>query len=63
MSDHYTERKVAGSKIMPWGKYQGKRLEEIPSAYLEWCMLQNWLQEDVRDDICDYLKFARKTIL
>lgn len=24
--------------IMPWGKYQNKTMEEIPSGYLKWLM-------------------------
>jgi len=30
--------------IMPWGKYKGKDLEEVPSGYLK------WLAENCEDD-------------
>jgi hypothetical protein len=34
--------------IMPWGKYTGKSLEDIPSSYLR------WLSEECEDDqICE----------
>lgn len=34
--------------IMPWGKYAGKTIEEIPSSYLK------WLAEKCDDDeICE----------
>jgi hypothetical protein len=33
---------------MPWGKHQGKTIEEIPSGYLKW-LAENCDQ----DDICD----------
>jgi len=27
---------------MPFGKYQGMRLSEVPKSYLEWLVLQEW---------------------
>jgi len=33
--------------IIPWGKYKGKKIEQIPSGYLK------WLAEHCEDDgIC-----------
>ncbi len=33
-----------GTKIMPWGKFKGKSIEEIPSGYLR------WLKDNCEDD-------------
>lgn len=34
--------------IMPWGKFSGKSIEDIPSSYLK------WLAEECEDDeICE----------
>lgn len=38
-----------GSVIMPFGKYQGKRLAEIDPSYFRWAV-QNW-EEDRRGDL------------
>jgi uncharacterized protein (DUF3820 family) len=26
---------------MPWGKYKGRYLSELPDSYIKWCIL-NW---------------------
>lgn len=37
-----------GTYVMPWGKYKGKAIEEIPSHYLK------WLADKCEDDeICE----------
>jgi len=33
--------------VMPYGKFKGKRLDEVPTSYLL------WLAENVDGDICD----------
>jgi uncharacterized protein (DUF3820 family) len=38
------EFKVNSELSMPWGKYQGKTIEELPSSYLK------WLSEECDDD-------------
>lgn len=37
-----------GTMVMPWGKYRGKTIEEIPSGYLSWLM-----DNCDDDDICE----------
>ena len=34
--------------VMPYGKYKGKRLDEVPTDYLL------WLAENVSDPICAF---------
>ena len=39
---------MAGSKgnfIMPWGKYKGEEMSEIPDSYLRWCLEQDWIDK------------------
>lgn len=31
--------------IMPFGKYQGQQLMNIPRDYLEWLLEQSWFEE------------------
>lgn len=30
--------------LMPFGKYKGRELQDIPASYLAWCWEQEWLQ-------------------
>ena len=31
--------------FMPFGKHKGERLSDIPVAYLDWLIGQDWMQE------------------
>lgn len=31
--------------LMPFGKYKGQDIVDIPSGYLRWCCLQDWFEE------------------
>jgi uncharacterized protein (DUF3820 family) len=39
--------------IMPWGKYKGKLIREIPFSYLQW-MAANW--DDMHPDLAAALQ-------
>lgn len=41
-----------GSMIMPFGKYEGEAIEDIPSSYLR------WLVESLDDDKADLIEAA-----
>lgn len=41
--------------MMSFGKYQGKRLDEIPLVYLDWLVGREWLNGLIRDIIIEYL--------
>lgn len=30
---------------MPFGKYRGRDVEDVPSGYLKWCLEQEWFVE------------------
>jgi hypothetical protein len=36
--------RLDGSDIMPWGKYEGRRLDSIPRDYWRWCLDQEWFR-------------------
>jgi Putative quorum-sensing-regulated virulence factor len=39
---------------MPFGKYQGRFMEEIPSSYLEWVLTfaySDWLIEGIKEEL------------
>lgn len=31
--------------VMPWGKYSGKKLSELPPDYLLWLFEQRWIKD------------------
>lgn len=37
--------KLHDDSIMPFGKYKGKRLGEVPDSYLLWFLKQDWCDE------------------
>lgn len=44
--------------LMPWGKYAKQRLSEIPAAYLDYLVQQEWMQEnhDLLQQIIEHLE-------
>ena len=30
---------------MPWGKYKGESIDDVPRSYLNWLMEQEWIEE------------------
>lgn len=34
--------------LMPWGKYEGEDIEDLPDGYLKW-LAQNCEDEDIRE--------------
>lgn len=52
--DFYTEEDKKHN-ILPFGKYKGQRINEIPIDYLKWLLKQDWLKYDLRKRISDYI--------
>jgi hypothetical protein len=46
--------RLDGRDRMPWGKYEGRRLDSIPLDYWQWCLEQEWFRE--QHDLYDYAK-------
>lgn len=34
-----------GDDVMPFGKYKGKKLDEVPDNYLDWLAGQDWVKD------------------
>jgi uncharacterized protein (DUF3820 family) len=43
-------------KTIPFGKYKGRAISECPVEYLDWLIGQDWLFEDLKKDIEEYLE-------
>lgn len=46
---------VRAGTVMPFGKYKGMDLVDVPVHYLEWLVEQEWLFDDLRIEIESYL--------
>jgi len=45
-----------GSIRMPFGKYKGEALSDIPTEHLDWCIGQDWLKDDLKSSIDAHLR-------
>lgn len=43
-------------KIISFGKYKGRAISECPVDYLDWLIGQDWLFEDLKTEIVQYLE-------
>lgn len=50
---HSTGTKLDDNSIMPFGKYVGERLGDVPDSYLRWFLWQEWC-----DDYPDLVEYA-----
>ena len=42
--------------VLPFGKFKGLPLDEVPLTYLDWLVDQEWLKDPLRSEIVVYLK-------
>jgi len=40
-----------GDTIIPFGRYKGSKIKDIPESYLRWLVNQNWIYDDLRETI------------
>jgi len=43
-------------KTIPFGKYKGRTISECPIEYLDWLIGQDWLFDDLKEEIGTYLE-------
>jgi len=46
--------------LMPWGKYKGYNMANVPASYLLWLYDNNKCDGQVKDYILDNLSFLRE---
>lgn len=54
--------KLEDSSPMPFGKFQGKPMEDVPSKYLLW-LWDNGVWQDVGKPIHEYIKNAWSALI
>lgn len=37
--------------IMPWGKYIGELIDDVPRSYLNWLLEQPWIEEKRNEEL------------
>lgn len=42
---------MTDDSIMPFGKYKGKKLIDVPAYYLLWCCEQEWCRGNLKEYI------------
>lgn len=47
---------MSEERELPFGKYKGKAISECPINYLDWLIGQDWLHDDLKEDIEEYLE-------
>ncbi len=41
--------------VLVFGKHKGKKLDGVPLLYLDWLVGQDWLREETKEAINEYL--------
>jgi len=52
------KRELTDDDPMPWGKYRGERMEDVPAAYLLW-LWNNGKKHDKQCPVADYIRRNR----
>jgi len=52
--------KLTDSSLMPFGKYKGRKMKEVPASYLDWLHRQAWIEDWPL--VLDYIK-ANRTVI
>lgn len=50
---------MTDQSIMPFGKYKGEKLANVPARYLLWCYDQSWCRGELRK----YIEENREVLL
>jgi len=50
------------NSIMPFGKYKGQKMANVPPEYLLWCYHEDWCYGDVKKYIKDNLDVIKSEI-
>lgn len=53
--------RASWTPTLPWGKHQGKRLAEVPTAYLRWLATKPGLSSELREAIEHHLQTTTAT--
>ena len=53
---------ITDDSIMPWGKYKGEKMANVPASYLMWCYNNNKCSPSVKEYIQDNLDVFKEEI-
>lgn len=51
--------KLTDNDFMPWGKYKGDKMANVPASYLLWLYENNKCSGEVKEYIKDNLEFLK----
>ncbi len=53
-------QKLTDASLMPFGKYKGVQLIDVPASYLLWAFDQEWCRGSVKEYIAENLDVLKK---
>ena len=50
------------NSIMPWGKYRGEKMANVPASYLLWLFSQHKLRDDIKKYVEENILILEKEV-
>lgn len=44
------------TSLMPFGKYRGQPMQDVPAEYFHWLFIEEGLQHNKQSDVADYIR-------
>ena len=51
----YKQQPITDNYIIKFGKYKNCKINEIPRSYLDWLVNEDWIKENLKFGIKDYI--------
>jgi DNA polymerase-3 subunit epsilon len=50
------ETRLSDTDKMPFGKYKGQPMQDVPASYLHWLWTQQGMEHDKQSAVADYIR-------